>query len=171
MPPWTVEKQRIRDRHAVYMRERMQLPITDEHYLIWDRIFCDQFDAALEKYESLIYMQTSRDLHGCLNTGDIPRLRIKFAGITLIAYRFTYAIATVLPLSSNEIVRHECNNPFCVNPRHLLVGDQRQNFEDYLAEEAYGTRWEMLEGYNTIETQKSSHPLHLNDPLIDLIED
>lgn len=171
MLPWTAEKDRILRRHAVYMRERMQLPISDPGYLMWDRIFCDRFEAALEKYETLIYRQTRWDDNGCMETGLIPRLRFKFAGETLIAYRFTYAVATVLPLSSNEIVRHECNNPLCVNPRHLLVGDERQNFEDYLAQKGYGTRWELLGGYTQKKSSNLLHPSHPDDPDIEFIED
>lgn len=171
MLPWEIEKQRILDRHSVYMLERMQLPISDPGYLMWDRIFCDHFASALEKYEQIIYHHSNRDNNGCHNTGEIPRLRIKFAGQTLIAYRFTYAIAAVLPLSSNEIVRHECNNAFCVNPRHLLVGDEKQNFEDYLAEKAYGTRWELLKGYNHKSIIDSGHLYHLGNLYTDLSED
>lgn len=153
MIPWDVEKARIQRRHSVYMRERMQLPISDRQYLMWDDVFCTKFDRALERYQRLIYEQTWIE-DGCLNTGLIPRLRIKFAGNTLLGYRFTYAIATVLPLSSNDVIRHECNNELCVNPRRLMVGDQRQNFEDYLAEQAYGTRFELLRGFNEEQQDK-----------------
>lgn len=171
MLSWTVEKDRILRRHDVYMRERMKLPISDRQYRMWDQIFCERFDLALKRYEKLLCEQANRDKNGCANIGDTPRLRIKFAGHTLIAYRFTFAIATVLPLSSNEVIRHECNNAFCVNPRHLMVGDQRQNFEDYLAAKAYGTRWELLESYNISRDEEKEHPSHPIDPKDDLIED
>lgn len=171
MLPWTAEKDRVLRRHAVYIRDRMQVPISDPQYLMWDKLFCEDFDRALERYEKLLYQQTNWDQNGCANTGDIPRMRLKFAGLTLLAYRFSYAIATVLPLSSNEIIRHECNNAFCVNPRHLMVGDQRQNFEDFVAEQAYGTRWELLEGYNTKKNSKKVHPSHPNNPDHDIVEE
>ena len=141
---WTTEENRVRKRHAEYMDQRMQVVISDEQYLWWDWIFQHRFDKALSKYRDILEDRAQLTEMGCLVTplGDRPRMR--FEKRDLLMYRFTYAIATVLPLSSIELIRHECNNGSCVNPRHLMVGDHRENFDDFVAEQAYGTRWDLL---------------------------
>ena len=140
----------LRERHQVYMQERMQVEISDPQYLWWDWIFTEKFEATLTRYDRLLTTNVNLDENGCLNTGEIPRLRIKFQGKTVIAYRFTYAVATVLPLSSNQVIRHWCNNEFCINPLHLKSGDPRQNFEDYIAVRAYGTPWHLIPKGSTL---------------------
>lgn len=32
-----------------------------------------------------------------------------------------------------EVVRHSCDNPRCINPKHLLEGNQLQNVEDRIS--------------------------------------
>jgi hypothetical protein len=44
-----------------------------------------------------------------------------------VAYELTYG--TVPPKS---VVRHICHNPPCCNPRHLVVGTQKENMMDRL---------------------------------------
>ena len=48
------ELERIRARHKVYMRERMQVFISDAQYLWWDWVFVNRFEEALKKYEELM---------------------------------------------------------------------------------------------------------------------
>lgn len=149
---WISEEKRVRERHAEYMAERMQVEISDEQYLWWDWVFQHKFDKAMSKYQDILVHKTRLTPEGCLETSLGERPRMRFAGRDLLMYRFTYAIATVLPLSGVDLIRHECNNGSCVNPRHLMVGDHQENFDDFVAEQAYGTRWEMLKKWN--DTQK-----------------
>jgi len=37
------------------------------------------------------------------------------------------------PLAEKEVVRHTCDNPTCLNPRHLLKGTMKENAHDMLA--------------------------------------
>ena len=34
------------------------------------------------------------------------------------------------PVSKNSFIMHRCDNPCCLNPRHLLLGDQDANMKD-----------------------------------------
>jgi hypothetical protein len=150
MQKLTSERDRIGARHEVYMRERMKIEITDRQYLWWDEVFNKHMESAVEKYLTLMFQWANRDSRGCRWFGDYPRANIKFRKKTLTAYRFAYGIATVIPLSEKQVIRHECNNPFCVNPRHLLTGDQKDNFRDHLATQAYGTHWDLLRGWDSM---------------------
>lgn len=45
------------------------------------------------------------------------------------AHRIAYAIAKSIP-AQNELVRHKCDNPRCINPAHLEPGDDYLNAQD-----------------------------------------
>ncbi|MEN8720083.1 MAG: HNH endonuclease [Oceanococcaceae bacterium] len=38
--------------------------------------------------------------------------------------------AYIGPIPSGHVVRHACDNPCCINPRHLLVGTHKRNMQD-----------------------------------------
>lgn len=46
------------------------------------------------------------------------------------AHRFSMELHLGRPLSSDEVVLHACDNPPCVNPKHLRVGTQHDNIRD-----------------------------------------
>ena len=48
---------------------------------------------------------------------------------TQYAHRVAYEI-TFGEISSGLLVRHECDNPSCVNPNHLIVGTTQDNIKD-----------------------------------------
>lgn len=45
------------------------------------------------------------------------------------AHRAVFS-ALVGPLAANDVVRHHCDNPLCVNPAHLAPGSHRDNKAD-----------------------------------------
>lgn len=48
------------------------------------------------------------------------------------AHRVAWAIYRH-PISPKEHVLHKCDNPLCVNPDHLFLGDQNTNMQDKVA--------------------------------------
>ena len=138
------EVEQMRSRNAEYVQHRMKLPISDEQYLFWDNILTNHYEEAIEVYTRLLSYTNYMSRNRCFDTGLESRMKLKAYGKTLYAHRFTYVIRVSLPLSTKQVVRHQCANYRCLNPAHLEVGDQAQNFQDFLAARANGVRWDLL---------------------------
>ena len=55
-----------------------------------------------------------------------------YAGQNLYAHRVAWAIANG-SLEDDDLVLHRCDNPPCVNPEHLFLGDHKTNSQDMVA--------------------------------------
>ena len=55
---------------------------------------------------------------------------ITLGGHNVLAHRMTYALAT--GETHHEVVMHACDNPSCVNPKHLRGGTHQENVDDML---------------------------------------
>ncbi len=53
-------------------------------------------------------------------------------GSVIATHRFSYELHYG-PIPNNMLVCHHCDNPPCVNPIHLFLGDERANALDYVA--------------------------------------
>lgn len=49
---------------------------------------------------------------------------------TVYAHRIALATKLGRELAPGEMALHTCDNPSCVNPKHLYPGDQKQNMRD-----------------------------------------
>ena len=60
------------------------------------------------------------------------------------AHRYSYQYHNNRQLTANECVCHICDNPPCVNPAHLFVGDRAMNNQDKTQKgrQARGTRYQ-----------------------------
>ena len=57
---------------------------------------------------------------------------MKYQGKPVFAHRLVYSLANGLELQDIEgwVVRHDCDNPACVNPEHLTIGTVQDNVKD-----------------------------------------
>lgn len=58
--------------------------------------------------------------------------RIRFGGTVTSAHRAAYCRANGVGLDDIKglVVRHTCDNPRCINPEHLLLGNASDNMQD-----------------------------------------
>lgn len=69
---------------------------------------------------------------------------VKPISVYLKAHRMSWVLATRQPIPLDApVVRHKCDNPRCVNPSHLEIGQQSDNCDDTLIRgRAKGGAWE-----------------------------
>lgn len=72
---------------------------------------------------------------GYRNTLGYGRVRIE--GKKELAHRVSYALF-VGPITDSLLVCHHCDNPSCINPSHLFLGTNSDNFRDMSAK---GRHW------------------------------
>jgi hypothetical protein len=51
-------------------------------------------------------------------------------GIRCLAHRFIYSLHKRALINSKIVLRHNCDNPWCVNPDHVIEGSKADNARD-----------------------------------------
>lgn len=46
------------------------------------------------------------------------------------AHRVVYMVYHNIDLTTDQVIRHKCDNPSCININHLLIGTQADNIKD-----------------------------------------
>ncbi len=108
--------------------------------------------------------------------GFIGYFHIKRDGIWYMMHRYMY-MQKYGQITPNDVIRHTCDNPMCINPDHLLKGTHQDNVRDRVSRNrsAIGvqngcaklTEAQVLEIYNSTDTNKGlARKYHVSPKLI-----
>ena len=76
-----------------------------------------------------------------------------FDGGRMLAHQFSYEYFHQEKIPDENIVRHNCHNPSCVNPRHLELGTHQDNMDDMVREGRQGKQ-SGIDHHNAFLTQE-----------------
>ncbi|SPH22343.1 hypothetical protein ASD8599_03087 [Ascidiaceihabitans donghaensis] len=117
--------------------------VRDLSQVWYERLLSYHYDAALVKVTELL-AETQTDENGCMVTVTAEPRKVRFMSGQDRAYRFVYCIQNQLATNRHQVVRHLCHNRRCMNPRHLTIGDRRDNLNDDRERRANGVDWHTL---------------------------
>lgn len=107
----------------------------------------EQYDALADWFETRYVRGAPDDCWPWMGgTGKHGRGQISLDGQTVPAPRVAYLLYVAdipdHPSHHGNCVLHECDNPPCVNPKHLFVGTHRDNMLDKVAKGRQPKRYE-----------------------------
>jgi len=77
--------------------------------------------------------------HGLGTRGEY-RPRVVIQGRDYYVYRVVYQLYTGYILQKGDVIRHQCDHPWCCNPYHMVIGTQADNVQDMLDRERIGLK-------------------------------
>lgn len=72
---------------------------------------------------------------GYTRTVGMPYGVVKRKGKQYLAHRWFYCEYHGIPITAikGKVILHSCDNPKCINPKHLILGTQKDNMFDMRA--------------------------------------
>lgn len=110
--------------------------LCSRHYQAWrkygdpNHVVLKQHHGKTLKERVEIYTQRGRGCWtwtGHKDPNGYGRLNVK--NKPMLAHRLSYEVH-VGPIPAGKVLCHRCDNPSCVNPAHLMVGEQADNVAD-----------------------------------------
>ena len=80
-----------------------------------------------------------RGAHGKGTRGEY-RPRVVVGQRDYYVHRIVYQLYTGYNLETKDVIRHQCDNAWCCNPYHMLIGTQADNVRDMLDRERVGMK-------------------------------
>jgi hypothetical protein len=90
----------------------------------FERRFVKRKNGCWEWRGAILSLRGGYGMFVCRPLGIYPGIR---------SNRAAYVLYNGVMLKPTEHVLHRCDNPRCVNPAHLFVGDHKKNMEDKIA--------------------------------------
>jgi hypothetical protein len=82
---------------------------------------------------------------GSTNYGKITWGTGGISHSSVLVHRLSFIVFNG-PLLPGQVVRHTCDNPPCVNPKHLIAGTHADNMADMVKRGRARNRWMKMEG-------------------------
>ncbi|OBY26167.1 hypothetical protein A9D60_19525 [Leisingera sp. JC1] len=125
------------------MRAPVRFTARDRSMVWYQDILDNHLDQAMLRVGEVLN-SAERDDDGCLVTPTKEPRKLRFNGGQDRAYRFVYCITHRLVATRDQVIRHRCHKRCCVNPRHLVIGDRRDNLMDEWDRQANGVDYRQL---------------------------
>jgi hypothetical protein len=121
----------------------MTFELTDESQDWLAEVLMHHQEEARKRAVSLIQAGTRLET-GCITSKTTARQKVRFHGRQVAAYRFIFCVLSGTVASFDEVVRHRCHNPLCINPDHLCLGSRAENKRDDWEAGSYGVDFDLL---------------------------